>query len=232
MVDTFRGRIRIRAWPRKRGPSKSTEVQQQNAWFKAANLLAKKAAGPQIVTAMEAAKGTGLYPRDIILRAMGVGLFDIILPGGELVTYRQGGVDPVAFQGAILELAVAIPIPANTTTLIVYPLPLVDTALFWDIANPTRLTIPTGVTIVRFTARTYEEVTQVGQLLIMLFKNGAPALARVGFNATAWHGETLESGAIQVVAGDYFEMGVHMAYPGTADANGRTHFSVEILEAT
>jgi len=232
MIDTFRGRMRVRKWPRKRGPSKSAAVRQQNAWFKEANELAKRAHGSQIAQSMKITKGTGLYPRDLIIRAIGVGLIDVIEEDGQVSTYRQGGIEPVSFQGAIVQLAAPIAVPPNTTTVMTWTLPLKDTGLFWSVANPTRLTIPADVTIVRLTARSLERVSRNGQMIVLVAKNGAAEFGRSGFNAIAFHGESWHSGAIVVVPGDYFEMSLFMTYAGNAPAGDLTQFSIEILEAT
>ena len=121
IYDTWRGQQRVRSWPRKRGPSKTYGQQIQTAWFKAANQLAKFAAPSQQKVAIEATRNTGLYPRDVIVRAMGAGLIDVVEPDGTLVQYRQDRMDKVAFHGAILELVVNAAIPLNTVTPLTWP---------------------------------------------------------------------------------------------------------------
>jgi len=231
MIDTFRGVMRVRKWPRKRGPSKSPAVRQQNAWFKAANEIAKRAHGSQIAQSMVLARGTGLYPRDLIIRAIGVGLIDIVFPGGNISTYRQGGIDPVAFQGAIVQLAAPIAIPIGVSTVMTWTLPLKDTGGFWNVAFPTRLTIPAGVTIVGLHCRSLERVTRAGQMQILIAKNGAVEFGRAGYNATSFHGESWDSGPMVVIPGDYFEMLLNFGYSGNAPAGDFTQMAIEILEA-
>jgi len=70
MLDTVRGTLRVRKWPKKRGKAKSALQQQWIDWFTQANFLAKYASGYDQVAAIERSKGTGLYPRDLILKAM------------------------------------------------------------------------------------------------------------------------------------------------------------------
>ncbi len=70
MIDTVRGVIRVRKWPKKRGRPKSALQRWWNDWFKQANLLAKYADPMSLVAAKEMTKGTGLYPRDVLLKAM------------------------------------------------------------------------------------------------------------------------------------------------------------------
>jgi len=75
MVDVFRGQLRIRKWPAKRGPPKSAKQAFWVDWFRQANFLAKYADPILQVRAMEMAKNSGLYPRDLHLAAMRGRLF-------------------------------------------------------------------------------------------------------------------------------------------------------------
>jgi len=70
MIDTVRGVLRVRKWPKKRGPPKSAKQRFWIDWFTQANLLAKYADPMSQVRAIEMTKGTGLYPRDVLLSAM------------------------------------------------------------------------------------------------------------------------------------------------------------------
>jgi len=229
IYDTWRGQQRVRSWPRKRGPSGTPQQIQQRQWFKAANALAKKVAPSQMATAIEATRNTGLYPRDIIVRAMGAGLIDIIEPGNHLVQYRQDRIDPVAFQGAILELAAPIAIPINTVIILTWPLPVIDTASFWDVSAPTRLVVPFGVTVCEVSIRSFQAFSGNGQMIVLMYKNGA-SLGRSGFNANAHHGESWSSGPLSVAEGDYFEFGLYMTYSGgSAAAGGLTAFCINVL---
>jgi hypothetical protein len=70
MVDTVRGVLRIRKWPRKRGTPKSKSQLWWIDWFKQANKLAKYVDAASMRRAIELTAGTGKYPRDILLQAM------------------------------------------------------------------------------------------------------------------------------------------------------------------
>ncbi len=70
MVDTVRGVLRVRKWPKKRGTPKSASQRWWNDWFRQANLLAKYVDAATMRKAIELTAGTGMYPRDIILKAM------------------------------------------------------------------------------------------------------------------------------------------------------------------
>jgi len=75
MVDTVRGVIRVRAWPKKYGHARSALQQKWIDWFTQANRLAKYADPKTQDWAREVTKGTGLYPRDVILKLMRGRLF-------------------------------------------------------------------------------------------------------------------------------------------------------------
>ncbi|KKL81949.1 hypothetical protein LCGC14_1989660 [marine sediment metagenome] len=70
MIDTVRGVLRVRKWPKKRGPPRSELQRWWVDWFKQANRLAKYADPMSQARAIEMTKGSGLYPRDILLKAM------------------------------------------------------------------------------------------------------------------------------------------------------------------
>ncbi len=70
MIDTVRGVLRVRKWPKKRGTPKSALQRFWIDWFTQANLLAKYVDGASAARAIEMTKGTGLYPRDVLLEAM------------------------------------------------------------------------------------------------------------------------------------------------------------------
>ncbi len=70
MIDTVRGVLRVRKWPKKYGKPRSASQAYWVDWFKQANLLAKYADPMSQRRAIEMTKGSGLYPRDVLLKAM------------------------------------------------------------------------------------------------------------------------------------------------------------------
>ncbi len=70
MVDTVRGVLRVRKWPRKRGTPKSASQLYWIDWFRQANRLAKYVDGASAARAIEITAKSGMYPRDILLAAM------------------------------------------------------------------------------------------------------------------------------------------------------------------
>lgn len=82
MIDTFRGVLRVRKWPKKRGRPRSAKQRFWVDWFVQANRLAKYADGMSLARAIEMTKGSGLYPRDVLLMAMRGRLYTWSTPDG------------------------------------------------------------------------------------------------------------------------------------------------------
>jgi len=72
MVDTYRGVVRVRKWPRKRKATneKSAKIVAANEWFKEAAWLAKYVPAEDQILSKLAAKGSAQYPRDFLTAAM------------------------------------------------------------------------------------------------------------------------------------------------------------------
>ena len=70
MIDAVRGVLRVRKWPKKRGTPRSASQRWWIDWFTQANLLAKYADPMSQARAIEMAQGSGMYPRDVLLKAM------------------------------------------------------------------------------------------------------------------------------------------------------------------
>ncbi len=83
MVDTVRGELRVRKWPRKRGRPTSAKQLWWIDWFKQANKLAKYVDAATARRAIQLTLGTGMYPRDIILSAMRGRLYNWVDQNGK-----------------------------------------------------------------------------------------------------------------------------------------------------
>lgn len=70
VVDAVRGVTRIRKWPEPFGPPRSAIQAYWQQWFKQANRLARYVADIEMKRAIELAKGTPHYPRDLLIAAM------------------------------------------------------------------------------------------------------------------------------------------------------------------
>lgn len=86
IIDTFRGRPRVRKWPRKRGPPKSLKHKNTIAWFVWANRMAKASPARTQIAAMNRSRRTGFYPRDLMVAALRGTLVRVSLSDGRRYT--------------------------------------------------------------------------------------------------------------------------------------------------
>ena len=225
------GQLLIRSWPRKRGPSKSAAVRRQVAWFKDANRLAKHCAASQQVSAIEMTKGTGLYPRDLLLKCMSAGIIVPVTADGRELQFRRPRVEPVEFQGFSLALTANWTIGVGPTGAPDWPLPLRDTAAFWDVAQPDRITIPPGVTTMVFFLGGNSPAVWNGNLVGIIEEVGGTVYARTDNTGTSQHSLTVSSGPIPVVAGEQYKANYNFTSNGILRGNHTTSFGGLILGA-
>jgi len=230
MVDTWRGKVRVRKWPDKRGRPKSAAVRAQNDWFRDANRLASRAPGTQAATAIEITQGSGLYPRDILMRMMAGNLGPIILPNGDTLTKATKRIEPVLFQGTTLQLTAPFAVLANTVTPITWPLPVIDKLGMWSPGAPTLLTIPAGVKTVRLSGVLVSVAATAHTVFHAIHHNGLQIIlvSSTGTNANAVN---LFTPAIPVVAGDTFSLQAFCSLAANLQAAPITSFTLDVLEA-
>lgn len=89
VITTWKGKIILRSWPRKRGKIKSAKQQATVDWFTQANVLTKYLAPELQMVALQAVKNTPLYPRDVQLACMAGTLFSLIDPSGKILYSMQ-----------------------------------------------------------------------------------------------------------------------------------------------
>lgn len=105
-------------------------------------------------------------------------------------------------------------IPNQTQTAIPWDQAVVDTLSMWSSGSPTRITIPSGVSKVRFSActRWQAQVPANGQRRIFLLKNGsAQPTGSLNHSEDAMQGGNSMSmpalsAILDVTNGDYFEL--------------------------
>lgn len=152
MVDTINGRVRVRAWPRKRGPNLPEQVRINVERFTAAQRLSKEVKGVIFNRFIEATKGTGLYPRDLFTKMVLNPPIELIMLDGRVIRTRRPQVENVVFQGFILHRTSSLSLGANVNVQIPWQDPVIDTAAFWDVSDPDVITIPEGVAVMSFAA--------------------------------------------------------------------------------
>lgn len=109
-----------------------------------------------------------------------------------------------------------------------------DTDAFWSAGQPTRLTVPAGVTKVRLTANIEWQTSPTSQL-VEVRKNGASVVGGGSFIVRGDSGYTNQmrnvvSAVIPVVAGDWFDLAVYIGTAGELRSLERTWFAIEAVE--
>jgi hypothetical protein len=232
MIDTWRGKLRVRKWPKKRGKPKSPATQFMNAWFRDAQQKMNYVDGRAMDFAISATRQTGLYPRDLMLRAASRGMFIIDDPERGLLSPRPQGVWTVAFQGLITQLASNLTLPAGVNVTVPWPAPSIDSAAFWDAAQPTRWTIPPGVNIVNLIAGFRQGSSAGGRIAVGFLKNGAFLTSGDNASSTGTRSMSYSTGPITVAPGDYFEAQFFSSNATSALAGATSFGSLEVLDAS
>jgi len=232
VVDTFRGQYRVKAWPKKRGPTSDPIQQQRIDRFANANRLAKFIAGPWWIKAQKLAKGTGLYPRDILVQAMTAGAWDLAMHDGTLVTQKRWELNQVSFQGCVLQKTATQSILANTETPINWDGATIQTWPFFDAAFPQRLTVPSNVARVRLSAGIRSVASVTSPHFIIIRQTGTTLRAAQSVAYTGAVNLTTQTAVIDVTAGNWFDCRVFWGGAGTFSAVSQCYFQAEIMETT
>ena len=139
-----------------------------------------------------------------------------------------------AFIGAMVKLDTNISLNTKTTLYVPWQSALYNTSGFWNPTNPTRLTVPKGVKMVKIAANVLWAANDTGSRLLRVKQNGnympgLPYVLRTAEGTSATQGS---SGAIPVKEGDYFELEVRHEAGVTIDfrADPYTWFSIEAVE--
>jgi len=138
------------------------------------------------------------------------------------------------YRGALASLSADI-INLTSGSNVPFSETVYDTDGIWNVGNPSRLTVPAGVSRVRITASM--ESPSAGftnnSFTMRLSKNGlnfkgmATQSATLGFNNEVM---SFSSAVIDVIPGDYFE--VRLFHSQDMDLDVNTSFGMEIVEAT
>lgn len=146
-----------------------------------------------------------------------------------------GGGGGVAFSGAQASLASSIVSPTPPYA-IAWDTEVYDTETWYSAGQPSRMTVPAGVTRVRLTAVVSLTTTAPDHLLVIITKNGVVTLASPGIVSIdeetagfAAHQVTFSTPAVPVVEGDYFEVVVYSSTLGVIDTvqSEVSNFSIE-----
>jgi hypothetical protein len=121
----------------------------------------------------------------------------------------------------------------QTTTVIPWDAAEFDTDGFWSPANPSRLTMPAGVSRVRLIGNLRWENNGSGNRQAWLTKNGAgfPGAPMVMHGAGSVVGQNLATVPLAVSAGDFFELAAWHSAGGAinVEPHDQTWIGVEVV---
>ena len=139
-----------------------------------------------------------------------------------------------SFMGAMAKLDSNISLNTKTTLYVPWQSTLYNTSGFWNPTNPTRLTVPKGVKMVKIAANVLWAANDTGSRLLRVKQNGnyMPGLPYVLKTTKGTAATQGSSGAIPVKEGDYFELEVRHEAGVEIDfrADPYTWFSIEVVE--
>lgn len=228
VVDTFRGTIRVRAWPQKRGRPKSAAVRQQNEWFKAVNKLTREIPASQQKLAIAITKNSGQYPRDLLMTSVSRGVFDFADQNGRSIQMREERIEVAGFQGARWGLSQNIALAQNSAWRVPFDVAVLDTAQMLDPAKPGVITIPQDVDLVEFTCGLRIEAG-AGSIGANIREVGAAAYTAEWRQASEQAWLTMTSGPLPVSPGEEYEVQLFIEQTGrTLNAAGGTWFAATI----
>jgi hypothetical protein len=110
-----------------------------------------------------------------------------------------------------------------------------DTDSFWSALNPSRLTIPSGVSKVRLFAGVRADTTAITHLFCNIDKNGASFLGGGALEPEAMAGGlttrvAIASAPVIVTPSDYFEVQTRANTSANIQADANTYLAIEVIE--
>ncbi|MEP3245072.1 MAG: hypothetical protein ABJN40_13000 [Sneathiella sp.] len=146
-----------------------------------------------------------------------------------------GGGGAAAFSGSMVSLGANVSIPNSAVTALPWITENHDTDSFHDtVVDPSRFTVPSGVSTVILTAQVRWDSNAVGDRQILFQKNGSNDYPGRPFQKTSGVTEAVQhivSPPLAVTGGDYFELAVWQNSGGTRNIqmHDTTWFSVQVL---
>jgi hypothetical protein len=227
-----RGQWLVQSWPKKRGTPKSLKVQNQNNWFRDMVQLMKYAPERQQIIARQMAEGTGKYPHDIMMMAAAGNVYEIVLPDGSILEKYQPEVKPAVFTGCRLLRTSSLALPASTSLPIPWQSAALDTAGFWDIGDPTKITIPTGVNVVELFGGVEASDGAASFQTLRIWMSGPGYIGRFDTANQNNFRQQVFTGPIAVAPGITFRLEPYCTQARTIMANQQTFLSLNVLDAS
>lgn len=145
------------------------------------------------------------------------------------------------FRGALAYRSSVLSVANNTGVAIAWNAEDYDTDAIWSVGAPTRLTVPTGVTMVRLNCTLMFPTATYGILSASIIKNGdTSSTSYPGQGGLRVQNDSVSAfvrmggstAVISVTGGDYFEVRAVQVSGAARDLDINSWFSMEIVEAT
>jgi len=138
------------------------------------------------------------------------------------------------FSGALTDISSNVTIPDGIATSITWDVPEYDTETYFDISNPSRFTIPIGVSkiILKGQVRWVSDLSDSREVLFL--KNGSATYIGRAYcvhDAQSKLVMNLTSPPLDVTAGDYFELAAFQdsGSDQSAESDSSTWFSIQAV---
>lgn len=145
-------------------------------------------------------------------------------------------IPPPSFRGALVQNPSWKLVPKNALTLITWTVEIYNTDNIHDnVLNPSRLTVPPGVSMVKLFAQGNWQMNSTGARRILIYKNNNPTLPLLADfrQISTYTYQSIASPAIPVSPGDYFELyvfqssAINLSFPLNHEI---TWFAMEIIK--
>lgn len=225
MVDTFRGTIRVRSWPKERGVTKNPIVKANQEWFGQARKVLKRADPEQRKLAMQMTKGTGLYPDDLLMMGMAGNLGPYERDDGHLFQKKRTDFEMPDFLGVVLNLDAPLSIGAGANAIPSWPLPVLDQGSWWNVSDPTLITIPEGVDVALLWAGFIALSGSSGASQVRIWRQDGTLISRNWQASNSIKGASCITSPLVGEAGNSFYMSINPAVTCNAEAGPATFFA-------
>jgi hypothetical protein len=138
----------------------------------------------------------------------------------------------VSFQGFYLSLQINQNIGVGAAAPVNWPLPVMDTAAFWDVAAPDRITVPPGVDVMIFFAGFQTAHTGWSQVSPFISDMAGNSYARCDISHGGQHAMTLNTAPLPVSPGDQYRPTCYLSAGGILLAPNLTFFGGIVLGAS
>lgn len=154
------------------------------------------------------------------------------LGGGQASWFSIERMDPTT-KYALVRLSNSIAFSTRQTIVIPWQSEVVDTDNFWTVSDPTKLTVPSGMTLVQVRANS-SHGSAYDQIVAYILKNGGTFVGYPHHHQTSNYKDSVPvvSAVVEVSPGDYFTHVILREDSGTMLANQESWFSIQEIPSS